>query len=30
MPACNNEHKRIDDRSTEEISYNIQSLETIG
>ena len=29
MPVDNNEHQRIDDVSTERISYGIQSLETI-
>ena len=30
MPADNNEHQRIDDVSTERISYSIQTLETMG
>ena len=30
MPVRNNEHQRIDDISTDLISYGIQSLETIG
>ena len=30
MPVRNNEHQRIDDVSTDQISYGIQSLETIG
>ena len=29
MPVDNNEHQRIDDVSTDRISYGIQSLETI-
>ena len=29
MPVDNNEHQRIDDVSTDCISYGIQSLETI-
>ena len=30
MPVDNNEHQRIDDVSTDRISYSIQSLETMG
>ena len=30
MPVDNNEHQRIDDVSTDLISYGIQSLETMG
>ena len=30
MPVDNNEHQRIDDVSTDSISYGIQSLETMG
>ena len=30
MPVDNNEHQRIDDVSTDRISYGIQSLETMG
>ena len=30
MPVDNNEHQRIDDVSTDLISYGIQSLGTIG
>ena len=30
MPVDDNEHQRIDDVSTELISYDIQSLETLG
>ena len=30
MPVGNNEPQRIDDVSTDLISYGIQSLETIG
>ena len=30
MPVDNNEHQRIDDVSTDHISYGIQSLETMG
>ena len=30
MPVDNNEHQRIDDVSTNCISYGIQSLETMG
>ena len=30
MPLDNNEHQRIDDVSTDRISYGIQSLETMG
>ena len=29
MPVDNNEHQRIDDVSTDRISYDIQSVETI-
>ena len=29
MPVDNNEHQRIDDVSTDRISYGIQSLETM-
>ena len=30
MPVDNNEHQRIDDVSTDGISYSIWSLETLG
>ena len=30
MLVDNNEHQRIDDASTDHISYGIQSLETMG
>ena len=30
MPVDNNEHQRIDDVSTDRISYDIRSLETMG
>ena len=30
MPADYNEHQRIDDVSTDHISYDIQSLEPMG
>ena len=30
MHADNNKHQRIDDLSTDRISYGIQSLETMG
>ena len=30
MPVDNNVHQRIDDGSTDGISYGIQSLETMG
>ena len=30
MPVENNEHQRIDDISTDHISYGIQLLETMG
>ena len=30
MPVDSNEHQRIDDVSTDHISYVIQSLETMG
>ena len=30
LPVDNNEHQRIDDVSTDRISYSIQSLETMG
>ena len=30
MPVDNNEHQRIDDVSTDRISYGIQSVKTLG
>ena len=30
MPADSNEHQKIDDVSTDRITYSIQSLETMG
>ena len=30
LPVDNNEHQRIDDVSTDRISYDIQSVETMG
>ena len=30
MPVDNNEHQRIDDVSTDRISYSIKSLVTVG
>ena len=30
LPVDNNEHQRIDDVSTDRISYNIRSVETMG
>ena len=30
MPVDNNEHQRIDDVSTDRISYDIRSVETMG
>ena len=30
MPVDNNEHQRIDDVSTDRISYGIQSLDTMS
>ena len=30
MPVDNNEHQRIDDVSTDRISYDIPSVETMG
>ena len=30
LPVDNNEHQRIDDVSTDRISYDIRSVETMG
>ena len=30
LPVYNNEHQRIDDVSTDRISYDIRSVETMG
>ena len=30
LPVDNNEHQRIDDVSTDRISYHIRSVETMG